>query len=452
MSQRIPRAALVATILVTLLAAVAFTVLNGAFGGPSVPGAGLAGQQVTVELPDSQGLVTKSLVLVRGVNVGDVARLEPHGDAMRVTLRVARATVFRDAIVRVGHRTLFGEAYVDLVPGRAASGRLPDGARLPADRVRATVEVDEALEMLGPDARRRLGALAGTGAAVADEQRSATRLNRTLDGLAGTTDGLRRLTGALRGRDRDLAALVQSSREVVDELSSRDAQLRTVVAGGRATAEALTQDAIALRDGLGEASRLLASARGTLRAADPLLRESSPVLDRVSRAAPDVTRTLRELPAAVVAVQRTLAALPAARRAAVPTLRLVRATSPALGALVPPLQSALRNAVPIVSHLAPYKREVLGFIASGEGIRALRPDGTATSGTLADAERYRPFEAMGDPGAPYGWARFFVEGNPGALTGSGDGVGDNPYPTPGDPYSEWSGTYPRLLAEPAPAP
>jgi phospholipid/cholesterol/gamma-HCH transport system substrate-binding protein len=451
MSRRVSGPWLAVTAVLCGLALALLLILNAAFGGPG--GGGGDGRQFSATFPDSQGLVAKSLVLVRGVRVGEVARLKPVGDAVRVTLAVepGRTPVYRDARVRVGHRTLFGEAYVSLDPGTPTAGPLPDGATLPRSRVTATVEVDEALRALGPGARGHLGSLARTGAQVAAEPRSAARLNATLAGLAATTTGLRSLTDALRGQDGELTGLVRGGREVVDELSARDAQLRTLVGGARISAGALAADAGALRGGLAEASALLQTTRSTLRTSAPLLREATPVLRRVSAAAPPVAASLRALPSVVSATRRAITALPAARRAAGPTLQLARAAAPTVTAAIGPLTRALQDLDPTLRYAAPYKGEIVGFVASGEGVRALRPDGTATSATLADTH-YQPFEAMGDPGAPYGWARFFVEANAGVLTASGAGIGNNPYPAPGDPYGSWSGAYPQLRPSIPPAP
>jgi hypothetical protein len=118
------------------------------------------------------------------------------------------------------------------------------------------------------------------------------------------------------------------------------------------------------------------------------------------------------------------------------------------------LNPALRTLVPAVDYLAPYRREVLGFMEAGAGAaRKLEPDGTTTNtGTLAVLEDYHRrfdkngFTDQGVNGAPYGWGRFYSDTT--ALAGDTGGIGVNPYPKPREPYAHFDGHYPRLNAAP----
>jgi ABC-type transporter Mla subunit MlaD len=450
MSRRLAPIELLVVGTAVVVAAVLFLVLNHAFGGP---GPGTTGSfRLSATVGDAQGLVKKSLVLVRGVDVGEVAERVGAGDRTRITLAIDAGStpVFRDATIRPGRRTLFGEAYVQLDPGHAAAGKLASGAQLPAAQVLDSVELDEALDSLDAPARARLRSLNETGARVDADPAARGRLNATVGSLGTTLAELRRLGALLAGQREDVTRLVASSREVLDTLARRDDAVAALVSDARVTAEAAVADDAALRPGLAEAPRLLDSARTTLDAVEPLARRARPVVDALTTAAPALTRSLRRVRPVARSAGTVVRALPAFTAAATPALARLRRVARLGGPFLAALEPALRNLVPITRVIADYRRETVGFISAGTGIRELLPSGYTSYGTLARVKDMKPFEAQGENGAPYGWARFFIDATTGATLGRRSGAGTNPYPDPGDPLSHFSGHYRRLEPEPLP--
>lgn len=450
MSRRLSPAEIVAVGLAVVLAVALFLVLNHAFGGPSP--STTDSFRVTATVDDAQGLVKKSLVLVRGVDVGEVAERVADGNRTRVTLAIdpGSTPVYRDATIRPGRRTLFGEAYVNLDPGHAAAGKLASGAQLPAAQVLDSVELDEALDALDPSARAHLRSLNATGAHVDADPHARDRLNETIGALGGTLAELRRLGAQIAGQRDDVTRLVSSSRDVLDTLARREHAVGALVSDARATLEASVADDAALRAGLAEAPRLLHSARAALDAVVPLARRAQPVVDALTTAAPALTRALRRVRPVARSAGTLVRALPAFTTAAAPALARLRRVARLGGPFLAALEPALRNLVPITRVLAEYRRETVGFISAGTGIRELQPSGYTSYGTLARVKDMKPFEAQGEDGAPYGWARFFIDATTGATLGQRSGVGTNPYPDPGSPLSHFSGHYRRLEPEPLP--
>jgi phospholipid/cholesterol/gamma-HCH transport system substrate-binding protein len=444
----------IAVAIVMAVAGVVFVVLNQAFGGPSPIGG--ASYRLSATVPDSQGLVSKSLVLVRGVQVGEVASRDLHGDAVDVQLAIdpEQTPVYRDATVRVGHRTLFGEAYMDLDPGHPAAGRLPSGSRLPARAVLATQRVDDALEALDKPTRSHIRSLNDTGARVDADPRARRELNDTIGAFGDTLTQMRQLDRTLGGQRGDLRDLVSSSRTVLDELSNRREALSTVVSAGGAAAGALTADRRALRETIAGSAALLRSSRAALSATAPLIPTARSVVSTLNTAAPQLSPALERLRPVARSAGTLIRDLPAFNRTAVPFLRRTTNVAQLAGPVLDRLEPALRDLVPSLDYLGPYRHEILGFMEAGAGAaRKLQPNGTTiNSGTLADLEHYKAlydkngFSEQGVNGAPYGWGRFFVDSA--ALAGGKSGIGVNPYPKPQQPYTHWDGHYPRL--EPAP--
>lgn len=431
-----------------------FLLLNQAFGGPT-PFAGTARYRLVATLTDSQRLVKKSLVLVRGVRVGEVSDAQLNGGQAQITLAIdtSQTTVYRDATIRPGHRTLFGEAYVQLDPGHAAAGRLPSGTTLARRSVLPSVELDEALQALDRPTLAHLRSFVQTGSQVDADPHARTALNDTVAGFADVTEALRAFTGTIIAQRTDLTRLVRNGRTVLQTLATRETGIRELVTSTRQTSSALNDGNASLRQGLAEAHALQKSVQTTALTVLPFVRRATPTIARLTGATPALTAALTDLRPAAGSATAIIRELPAVRDAAVPTFRRLRKLAPTARALLPQLEPALRNLVPIVNYAAPYKREVLGFVTGGLSVRELTPDGYTRYETSDTVKNFKPFTELGKDGAPYGWARFFaVTNSPSATQGKNThDVGVNPYTRPGAPFAPFSGHYPQLQPAPRPA-
>ena len=125
-----------------------------AFGGP-VP-LKAEGYKVTVPFDEASQLAEAADVRISGVSVGRVSRVEggPDGEAeatLELDARYAPLPEDTQAILR--QKTLLGETYVELTPGSAESGSLPEGAHLPAAQVSEAVQLDEVFRTFDPSTR-----------------------------------------------------------------------------------------------------------------------------------------------------------------------------------------------------------------------------------------------------------------------------------------------------------
>ena len=423
MNLHVPR--LAAALLVAFLAvsSILFVILMDRFGGPSFGGG--PAYSVSASFTDTQGLAKKSDVLQRGVKVGEVGAITVEGDRAKVRLELQEryAPVDRAATVRVGQKTVLGEAYVDLVPGSRRAGTLADGATIAAARVVPAVELDEALGALDEPALASMRSVLKTFSRGAGDPEAAERVNATVGELDTLTGELRRLTSTLKGQERTIAGSVQDSRTVLAELGRRESQLVRIVSGARATLGALAARQEALDGGLRELPRVLSTAQGTLAKARPLLVEARPLLRDLRAAAPALTPAVRDLRPVARDATRVLAGLPRLARVALPVLDradgVVAVARPAARALDP----ALANLVPIVDYLAPRRRTLAAWFSQ-----------TAALGKQGDAKGR--------------WARFFIFVDPQTGFASPGNLRSNSYTPPDDaenPQPYKAGSYPRLL-------
>ena len=253
--------------------------------------------ELKVPFPEATTLAEQADVRIAGVNVGKVQKkeLDKGGSRTTVTINIEEkfAPIPKDTRAMLRQKTLLGETYVELTPGRRSAPKLQDGGELGIGQVEPTVELDEILRIFSPEGRD----------AFRDWIRSSARqiegrsqdLNFALANLAGfAEDG----AGVLRVLDDQRTAvrrLVRNTGVVFGALNERDGQLRQLIENSEATfsATAEQQENLArifeiFPTFLAESRLTLARLQGFARNTRPLIRDLKPVAD-------DLGPTVRDL-------------------------------------------------------------------------------------------------------------------------------------------------------------
>ncbi|HEX8065551.1 MAG TPA: MlaD family protein [Thermoleophilaceae bacterium] len=336
------------------------TFLWKSFGGPS-PLAPKA-YRLTADFGEATQLSETAAVRISGIQVGRVVRARLDGDRTRVTMEIEPryAPIPRDSRAILRQKTLLGETYVELTPGRKGAGALPDGGRLATANVLPTTELDEVTRALDPRTRR---ALRRAVVALGELGVDAEDLNHALGNLPAFTGGIGDL---LRSLDRQhvavrtlvhdlggiLTALGQRQGELTGLVRAGDAVLATTARRDRDLAEAVR----ILPTTLAELRPTLALVRGVTRDASPLVRALRPGVHVLRPALDDAAALAPRAEALFGDVDRLVdvsrAGLPA-------TTRIVRSAHD-LFQLLPP---TLREAQPVVDYLGLYKEDAVQQLA-----------------------------------------------------------------------------------------
>jgi phospholipid/cholesterol/gamma-HCH transport system substrate-binding protein len=436
-SREVSLRGLVLVLVMVAVTGLSFLLFNRAFGGP----AGRVGEsryEVTVVMDQTGQLLERSLVMVKGVPVGEVTKVDgtPQRTQVTLTVKPEYAPLREGAYIRLGTRTAFGEAYLRLDRGRPGGAELPSGSTI--DNV-DTVETDEALNVLGPQTRKNAASLLETvdrGIARGDDPE---RLRATVAEIRTTVREVRRLTRALDGQETELARLVEDGSTVVDALAQRDRQLRSIVTDGNTTMQALADRTGELEAGVTEASLTVAAADDVLTGLPGLLDDAEPAVADLAAAARELRPVIDQVGPTVRAAGGLVNSLPKLADAAVPALKEAEPDIAAVPGVSSWLVPALRNLIPMMDWLRPRAPD---YAATFANVASVTNSGDSTGPFVRAFPALDPVEIVSRPTrcAPQDSGRW---GN----------VCSNPFPEPGDaldPQPAKERPFPRLLPYPEP--
>jgi phospholipid/cholesterol/gamma-HCH transport system substrate-binding protein len=416
MNRRISPIGALVLVIASATAVVLFLYLSSRFGGPTVRFS--TPYEVRAVLPDAKELAVRSDVLDLGVKVGQIEQIGLQNGKAVVTfsLQPRYAPLHTDATIRIGEKTLLGEAFLDLHPGRPGAPRLKSGAELPPSQVLpASVEIDQALNALDPASVGHIKSTMHTFATGAGSPEVSDQVSQTLANLPKLTDQLRRLFGILRGQEGDIATTVSDGRVVLAQLGEREQQVAEIVSGGRTTLQALGDRGQALAAGLHELPALLSTAQRTLHDARPLLIDARPLLANLRTASPPLAAAVRELPPVAHDANDVIARLPSFNAAVVPFLATAQRVLSLAQDPVVALGPALRNLVTIMQYLSPRANTFAAWFSNTAGI-----------GASGDSKgKFARFSIFIEPGTAYGFHSGLFENNP--YTQPNDAANNQPY-------------------------
>ncbi|MFF4488724.1 MCE family protein [Streptomyces sp. NPDC001544] len=257
---------------------------------------------VTAYFPRTVGVYPGSDVRVLGVRIGQVKKITPEGDRVRVELEYdAGRRVPADARAAIINSSVVSDRYVQLLPVYRKGPVLRDGAVIPESRTAVPVELDRVFDSLhttadalGPQGANKDGSLSRLLKVSADNlDGQGGNLNRTVQDLsqAVTTlsDGRTDLFGTVRNLQVFTAALAADDQNV-RSFNSGLAGVAKQLAGEREDlAAALTNLGSALGDVAAFVKRnkesLTSNVRGLSKVTKVLVTERA-ALDELLRVAP----------------------------------------------------------------------------------------------------------------------------------------------------------------------
>ncbi|HEX5929781.1 MAG TPA: MlaD family protein [Solirubrobacterales bacterium] len=397
------------------------------FGGPTP----FRAQSYEVKVPFNEAtqLAEQSDVRISGVNVGKVRSIElaPNGKQALATVDIDNKygplPESTRAILRT--KTLLGETYIELTPGSSQAPELADGGTLPEANIAESVQLDEIFRTFNAETRAAFQtwmqesavAIAGQGQglsyAIGEFEPTFGELDRLFRVLDTQRLAIEQLFSngavtfrALRGREGQLAELIQSSNAVFQTTARRDRDIEALF-----RAFPTFQDESRLT--LDRLEKFAKNANPLMKQLVPAAEELSPTLVAFANLAPEAKGFFEGLSRVI---DRAPTGFPALRK-------LFRDEFPPLLRAVDPF---LRNLNPLLTGLNLYRRELASLFgnfaatfsgelpvknAAGEKLNYLRTMGPILPETLATYPN-RLITNRNSAYSPPGWAEDLLSGLP----------------------------------------
>lgn len=316
--------------------------------------------RVNVQFAEATQLAEQADVRISGVPVGKVVKVgEAPDGGIRATieLRERYAPLSRDARATLRQKTLLGETFVELTPGRRGGPALPEGGTLPAGNVRPTVELDEVLRALDEPTRRDLKEMLRGVASGLRERGEA--VSGALGELPPATAAANDVLAVVAAERAALRGLIRDSGQAFGAIGRRRAETRALVRSG----DALLATTAARDEDIARALRILPTflreLRLTLDVAERTAVDAAPVVRSLRAAAPLAAPVLRDAVALLPGLRGLLRDLDPALAAAKPALPALTRTVDDARPLVRALHIAARDLVPVVEYLGAYRSEIV---------------------------------------------------------------------------------------------
>ncbi|WP_354699670.1 hypothetical protein DSM112329_05391 [Paraconexibacter sp. AEG42_29] len=319
--------------------------------------------KVKVLFPTAASMGPGASVRIAGIQVGKVTSVERKGAAAVLELKIGKGKtpLPEDTRAAIRLRTLVGENYVELLPGRSTR-TLASGGILPVSQTENYVEADEILSVLRGKTRDRARQLIQGFGSGLDGQ--GVRLNAMLKDTGDVVPAADDVT-AILGKDRQqVAAVVDHVGDVMREIGDRDTSIRTLASAGRQTFQALADRDDGLKATLEELPPTLRQVQETSGLVKSVTARSAPVVANLARAVDDLRPVIANLrPAAQEGrgIMRNLSS--AAPKLTMTADKLRGLGDPATKAL-PALSKTLCELNPMAKFLSPYANDVSAMVAN----------------------------------------------------------------------------------------
>jgi phospholipid/cholesterol/gamma-HCH transport system substrate-binding protein len=334
-----------------------------AFGGgfPLKP----KGYRFHVRFGEATQLAQQADVRISGVPVGKVVKLElGPGQTTDATIQLDEryAPIPRDARAILRSKTLLGETYVELTPGRPGGGALPEGGTLSDAQVSDTVELDEIFRALDPRTQQSFQVWMQSLAEGIDGR--GADLNAAFGNLGPFAEDTNELLEILHQQEPAVQQLVRNTGIVFDALSRRGDQLTGLIRNSNTVFGTIAERNVELQEAfrafptferesiltLNRLNRFAREADPIVTRLRPVARELSPTLQAAGRLAPSFRDFFVDLGPLITYAKP---GLPAFRR-------LLRDLRPALGQLDP----FTRSLNPFLGFVNDYLPELDGFVGN----------------------------------------------------------------------------------------
>lgn len=352
-----------------------------AFGGPTPLKP--QGYRFHVSFPEAGQLAQEADVRISGVSVGKVTKLEPAIDGTTdatLQLDAKFAPLPSDARAILRQKTLLGETYVELTPGRKRTApAIPENGRLPVGNVAPTVELDEILSAFDAKTRAAFETWIQT-VAVASAGRGRD-ISNALGTLPPFIDNTSELVSLLNSQEGAVRQVVRNTGTVFNALSTRRGQLSSLITNANTVFATTAQRDQQLEEIFRALPTFEAESTQTLNALDDFAHNANPLITQLQPVAQELTPTLQALDKLAPNLKAVFVNIAPVITNSKKGLPAIQEFLPTITPLLAAFDQPLRQLIPVLYVLGFYQHELTAFFAnSAAATQAVAAPGGSDTG------------------------------------------------------------------------
>jgi phospholipid/cholesterol/gamma-HCH transport system substrate-binding protein len=265
--------------------------------------------QLKADFSDAQAVIPGQgqTVRVAGVKVGDIGKVDLQDGHAVVTLDIDKKykdLIHQDGTALLRPKTGLKDMFIEVEPGTDNSPVIHEGGHIPITNTAPDIDPDEVLSALDTDTRAYLQLLInGAGKGLKGNGGNLREIFKRFEPLHRD---LERVSSAVAERRHNMKRLVHNYASLVDELSGKDKDLRTLVTASNAVFKQFAAEdqnisttVGRLPGALNQTATTLQKVNGLAQEMKPTLRGLGPVFQQIDKTNKQVLPFVREATPAI---------------------------------------------------------------------------------------------------------------------------------------------------------
>ena len=241
--------------------------------------------ELKADFSDAQAVIPGQgqTVRVAGVKVGDIGKVDLKDGHAVVTLEIDKnykRLIHQDATALLRPKTGLKDMFIEVDPGADKSPLMHAGDHIPITNTAPDIDPDEVLSALDSDTRAYLQLLInGAGKGLKGNGGDLREVFKRFEPLHRD---LARVSEAIAERRHNMKRLIHNYASLVDELSGKDKDLRTLVTASNAVFKQFAAEDQNVASTINQLPGALNQTAGTLQKVNTLAKELKPTLSGLS--------------------------------------------------------------------------------------------------------------------------------------------------------------------------
>jgi phospholipid/cholesterol/gamma-HCH transport system substrate-binding protein len=241
--------------------------------------------ELKADFSDAQAVIPGQgqTVRVAGVKVGDIGKVDLKDGHAVVTLEIDKnykRLIHQDATALLRPKTGLKDMFIEVDPGADKSPLMHAGDHIPITNTAPDIDPDEVLSALDSDTRAYLQLLInGAGKGLKGNGGDLREVFKRFEPLHRD---LARVSEAIAERRHNMKRLIHNYASLVDELSGKDKDLRTLVTASNAVFKQFAAEDQNVSSTINQLPGALNQTAGTLQKVNTLAKELKPTLSGLS--------------------------------------------------------------------------------------------------------------------------------------------------------------------------